>query len=309
MNRFNSFLKQFCSYYDYPKEAISAFEALFARLDQEEENGTVFEELRDRYLSYHAGLYDILEPLHQLAEKMQVPEETLDFCFLLSLTEDLLEKYRFVGMEDEVYYETMADLKYKLKECEENRHVPGTFVTWWFDGYFRLTRFAFGRFQYEIRRAGKRTFIPDQYTMPSGRVIHEGDLYLNFHIPSSGVPLTDEVRMDSYRKAYQHLKGLFPGKEVLFGCHTWLLYPKMQEFLPPHMNLLKFQKDFVIIASEEDPSFHNAWRLYGPDGDKKPEDLPRDTSFRRAFADWLMQGNSAGDGMGFFFFDGERILH
>ena len=310
MNRFNSFLEDFCSYYEYPREATEAFASLFARFDAEEHFGSTFEDLRGRYLSYHAGIYDLLEPLHQLADEMGVPKETMDFVFLLSLTEDLLEKYRFIGMPDEIYYETMADLKYKLNECLINRHVPGTFVTWWFDGYFRLTRFAFGRFQYETHRVRiYRKDGPRYYVMPSGKVIHEGDLFLNFHIPSSGEPLTDAVRYDSYKKAWEHLKGVFPDGEVLFGCHTWLLYPKMQEFLPEHMNLLKFQKDFCLVDSEEDPTFHDAWRLYGPDCDKKPEDLPRDTTLRRAVADWLMDGKLMGTALGFFFFDGEKITH
>ena len=97
--------------------------------------------------------------------------------------------------------------------------------------------------------------------------------------------------------------------KVLFGCGSWLLYPRMKEFLPSHMNILKFQSDFHIVAWAEKDDFHDAWRLYGRDAGKAPADLPRDTSFRRAYADWLLSGHKAGDGLGFFLFDGEKILH
>ena len=213
-------------------------------------------------LIHQATLYDLLESLHGLAKEMEVPQETMDFVFLLSLTEDLLEKYRFIGMDESVYYETMEDLNNKLRECIKVRHVPGTFVTWWFDGYFRLERFQFGRFQYETHRVRiYRNEGPREYALSSGAVIKEGDLFLNLHIPSSGVPLTDAVRRSSYEKAWAHLHRLFPEGKALFGCHSWLLYPKMQAFLPPTMNVIRFQKDFCLVDSEDDPGFHDAWRL------------------------------------------------
>ena len=36
------------------------------------------------------------------------------------------------------------------------------------------------------------------FTTSCGHEIKSGDKYVNFHIPSSGVSLTDEIRFDSY---------------------------------------------------------------------------------------------------------------
>ncbi len=310
MTGFTPFIEEFCAHYQYPASAVETFRGVFQKLSSEKDFGSAFDGLRDRYLGHRASLGDILEPLHALAKENGVREETLDFVFLLSLTEDLKIKYGFIGMPDGVYWRTMDDLRCKLLECIENRGVPGTFVTGWFDGFFRLARFGFGRFQYEVSRfhmapGGE----PLGAKLPSGRLIRDGDLFIGFHIPSSGIPLTDEVRFDSYKEAYRHLAPLFPDGKVLFGCGSWLLYPRMREFLPPHMNILKFQKDFHIVAWAEKEEFHDAWRLYGRAADKPPAELPRDTSFRRAYADWLLAGNKAGDGLGFFLFDGEKIIH
>ncbi|MBR0144614.1 MAG: DUF5596 domain-containing protein [Clostridia bacterium] len=310
MTGFTPFPEEFTAHYMYPEDAVETFRKVFARLASEKEFGDAFEEIRARYLTHRAAMGDLLEPLHALAGANDVREETLDFVFLLSLVEDLWEKYKFIGMEEKVYWRTMDDLRCKLLECIENRGVPGTFVTSWFDGFFRLARFGFGRFQYEISRFRMAPGgDPLGASFPSGRLIRDGDLYINFHIPSSGIPLTDEVRYDSYREAYRHLSPLFPDGKVLFGCGSWLLYPRMKEFLPSHMNILKFQSDFHIVAWAEKDDFHDAWRLYGRDAGKAPADLPRDTSFRRAYADWLLSGHKAGDGLGFFLFDGEKILH
>ena len=308
MNRFNGFLEQFCSFYDYPNEAVTAFRDVFEQLNFKEEYGAPFEAMRKRFLLHQATIYDLMEELHGLAATMGIAEETLDFVFLLSLVEDLLEKYRFAGVEESVYWETMADLGYKLRECLAVRHIPGTFVTGWFNDYFRLERFAFGRFQYEIRHV--RIYHdgePRYYTLSSGAKVNEGDLFLNLHIPSSGVPLTEEVRLASYQKAWEHLHLLFPNGKALFGCHSWLLYPNMQKFLPETMNVIQFQKDFCIVDSEDDPTFHNAWRLYSDQAGKPVGELPRDTTFRRLYAEWLSQGNTAGDGLGSCLYDGKTF--
>ena len=310
MVSFTPFIEEFCAHYLYPAEATETFRSVFSRLSAEDDFRAPFEEMRGRYLACCASLGETTAPLHALAAEKGVREETLDFVFLLSLVEDLWVKYKFIGMEERVYWRTMDDLRCKLLECIENRGVPGTFVTSWFDGFFRLARFGFGRFQYEVSRfhiapGGD----PLGVSFPSGRLIRDGDLYINFHIPSSGIPLTDEVRYDSYREAYSRLAPLFPDGKVLFGCGSWLLYPRMKEFLPSHMNILRFQSDFHIVAWAEKDEFHDAWRLYGRDSGKAPADLPRDTSVRRAYADWLLSGHKAGDGLGFFLFDGDKILH
>ena len=36
--------------------------------------------------------------------------------------------------------------------------------------------------------------------------VKEGDKVLNIHIPSNGIPLTDEVRLNAYREAYEFYK-------------------------------------------------------------------------------------------------------
>ena len=115
------------------------------------------------------------------------------------------------------------------------------------------------------------------------------------------------MRLSSYRKVWEHLHQLFPEGRALFGCHSWLLYPKMQLFLPESMNLIRFQKDFCLVDSRDDPGFHDDWRLYGEHAEKPLNELPRDTLLRRLFAEWLEAGGTAGIGMGFFYYDGEKF--
>jgi hypothetical protein len=54
--------------------------------------------------------------------------------------------------------------------------------------------------------------------------------------------------------------------------------------------------------------FNNAWRVFGKDSDKAPDELPQNTSLQKAYAKHLMAGGKTGSGYGVFFFDGEKII-
>lgn len=305
MKHNTEFIQSFMAYYNYPEDAVKLFTEVLDRLDKEKGYGKKFDELLDKFVCYHSRIEPkILNRLCVLAVMMGYKYYTLYFVFLLSLTEELKRQYMLFGLSEKTYYETMNDLKCKLLECMECRGVPGTFVAPWFDGFFHLTRVAYGRFQYEVC-----TFNEEKpFTMKNGHVVKKGDTYINFHIPSSGVPLTDEIRYASYKEAYEHVKGLFPDGNVIFGCSSWLLFPRHRDFLPKHLNILKFMDDFEIVHSDERDDFHDIWRVFGKDAKLPYDKLPKDTSLKKAYADWLCAGNKTGHAFGLFMFDGEKII-
>lgn len=289
----------------FPREAAACFAEVFERIDGDTELSGAFDRARDAYLSGETpDIGQALPGLDAIGEKYQIRNYTLHFVFLLSLTEQLHEKYRERGISDEIYFDTMNDLSCKLRECIECKGYPGTFVASWDDGFFKLDRFALGRFQYEVRDFG----VNGGFATRSGIIVPGGTRVLNMHIPSTGVPLTDEVRFDSYKKAYAFHKKLFPDGIALFVCGSWLLYPNHRKFLPENSNILKFLGDFQIISSNEKKSFGDDWRVFGRYAGMSPDKLPRDTGLRRAYADWLAAGNRSGDGYGIIAFDGEKIV-
>ncbi len=297
------FILDFMKKYSYPAEAVTLFTKVLTRLDDDPDFARRFDALRESYLAGTVFDDKILNPLHLLATSYAYSPYTMDFVFWLSLTEDLKERYAAAGISERVYWETMSDLRCKLLECIECKGVPGTFTNW-ADGFFRMQRFAYGRFQYELATFNWHYGV----VMRSGFLVRPGDTYVNFHIPSSGVPLIDEVRFASYREAYKHYVDLFPEGKVLFGCSSWLLFPRHREFLPERMNIRSFIEDFELISWSESEKFDNAWRVFGKYADLPPEKLPRDTTLRRAYADWLAAGHKSGSGFGLFLFDGEKIV-
>lgn len=249
------------------------------------------------------GLGFALGRVSDLAKANGVGEELLQLVFLLRASEILKSRYAERGVPESRFWDSVEDFKFKLLECMECRGKPGTFVAGWNEGLLRMQRFTYGRFQYETA-----PFPGDDFATACGRVVRWGETVVNFHIPSSGVPLSDAVRLASYREAWQAYRDRFPDGRVVFLCTSWLLYPAQREFLPASSNILKFIDDFEIVRSGESDKFGDAWRIFGAAGGRPPEEWPRDTSLRRAYADWILSGRKAGWGWGLIVFDGEKIV-
>ena len=305
MKHNTEFIQSFMAHYDYPAEAVEIITEILNKLDEKKTFGKKFDTVFERFTSHRAGIdSELLKKLSALAEQMEYSPYTVYFVFLLSLTENLKNQYNLLGIDEKIYWDTMLDLRCKMLECMECKGVPGSMNAPWLNGYFRLERIAYGRFAYEVCRYDKEK----PFTLKNGHTVKNGDIYIGFHIPSSGVSLTDEVRFDSYKKAYERVKTLFPDGRVVFGCGSWLLFPKHREFLPEHSNILKFMNDFEIVESDESNSFDDAWRIFGRYAGLPCEKLPKDTSLRKAYAEWLSAGNKAGGAFGLFMFDGDKII-
>lgn len=290
---------------NYAPEVVQGIMDLETMLDENEALAHVMDDIVYRYVvTEQLPMADALAEIKQVAAQFDQNEYALDLLLIINSLPRLHEKYRENNIPDEIFYESMDDIRCKVNECVENKGVVGTFVADWYDRFFKLTCFGYGRFQYEVM-----TYEGEDFTMSSGKVFKAGDKYINMHIPSRGIPLTDEVRLASYKAAYPHFAHLFEDGIVIFGCSSWLLYPRHREFLPAGMNLLKFMSDFEMVNWKETPDdFHDRWRVFGRYTNLPDDQLPKDTSLRRAYAEWLQAGNPTGRGFGIFAFDGEKMV-
>lgn len=75
---------------------------------------------------------------------------TAHLMFLLECTGYVFEEYKRQGIDEKIFYMTMWDITYKIHECMANKGVFGTFIVEWFEGFFKLKRFALGRLQYDM---------------------------------------------------------------------------------------------------------------------------------------------------------------
>lgn len=227
--------------------------------------------------------------LEALSADSGVPRYASDMIVLLYAAEKMAERYKEAGLSDEIYIDTISDLRNKLYECKKLKGEWGTFVAWWLAGYFGLKRFALGRLQYEV-------------------VEHEGGHALNCHIPS-GSPLNFEAVMASLRKAYDFYPQVRRDGKITVVCHSWLLYPPHRELFSDGGNLRRFVDLFTITESTPDPKNQSLWLIFYKNYNSVSlDELPTDTTLRRAFVKYLRDGNCMGYGRGYLVFDGEKVV-
>lgn len=237
-----------------------------------------------------------------LSENSGVNIYTVNAVVIILASLWLYDDYRAKGYTDEIFWDTMSDLKCKLLECLEIKGVLGTFVEDWYDGFVSMDIFMLGRLEFE-----RTVFNEETPCEVGGITVNKGDRVYSVHIPSCG-PMPKAARLDSYKKAYEFFQGENKNKPLICICDSWLLFSKNDEIFPFHLNIVDFLKDWKIFKSVELDEYYDCWRLFGRDYNNNPDELPEDTTARRCMKNWLKEGNKAGVGKGIMLFDGERLI-
>ena len=214
-----------------------------------------------------------------------VHNHTTDLLLFICLSKHLHSLYAARGIDDTVWHDSMLDLRYKLEECKLIKGVIGTFVAFWFDGWFNLKRFALGRLQFEITELG----LQYKNFAPNTKV-------LGVHIPRSGEPLSVEACDESFQMAKRFFKNKF-ANGIIFTCCSWLLYPENERILSKKSNIYKFMNRFEIINFGDSETNGDLWRIFDSD-EKNIKLLPRNTSLQKAYAEHLENGGKMGWGLG-----------
>ena len=277
---------------NFPAEAIEELLRAEKRLDAAESLKPVFAAAEKAFLNKGEG--DFQEHLEIIAKESGERRETVDMVFLIRQLPGMLERYRAHGYEEQLFWDTAGDLTCKLMECYQNRGVWGTFVTFWYPDFYRLERFALGRLQFEHR----------SFPFEGVAGIEKGATVYNCHIPSAG-PLTPESVEDSLRRAKAFYAHELNGRPMPVYCSSWLLYPPHVELFAEDSNLRRFAERFTVLDAAPDATNHDFWRIFHRPwaADLPLEALPEDTSLRRAFKRFLMQGNAMGSGKGLLWVD------
>ncbi len=241
------------------------------------------------------------EKLISIAEQTGVHEYTAKYLFYLCLTKVLIPRYKEQGIDEQIIFDTFEDFKYKLNECLDSYGISGFKDTLWYFNFMRGLIFKIGRLQYEIME------YHFQEATVGGVELKAGDTVLNVHIPSSGESFDKAARFDSYSKAYYFFRDVMHIDAKMYVCSSWLLFPDNTKILSPKSNIVSFMDDFNIFFSYNYQNAYNVLRfMFGGMENVPYEELPRDSSLRRAYVDWLLAGNSVGFGRGAFIWDEEN---
>lgn len=295
------YLSFFMDTLDFPEESRAPLTAELEKLLAAEGVHPLLEQAGDALFGDKEWREDIAPLLQEASKKSSVHTHTVDLLFLIAESEKLRENYKTAGVSEEIFWNTMADLKYKLLECYNVYGIWGTFVAWWHPWFFTMKRFALGRLQFEAV-----PFWGKEPVTVAGHTVNPGDTVINMHIPSAG-PLKKEYRVDAYKRAYAFYEKEQTDGLLVFACESWLLYPPYREILSPTSNIVSFMDDFHIFKVDQ-YEFYDNWRVFGADHNKPAAELPEDTSMRRGFKRWLMADKKCGGGEGLFLYDGERFM-
>lgn len=292
-----NYLKSFFERYEYPEDSVKLLLDAYDIL----ENNAEFGEFLDRFYKEEDLGIDVITPaMKKIAADTGLHMYTVPFLYYICLSKELPKLYEAKGIDISVMWDSLWDFKYKLLECLDVHGVHGFFACGWFYDFLRAKLFKLGRLEYHIVNYNG---VP---VTVGGKELKAGDKFINMHIPSAKESFSAEVRYASYERAYHFFKQL-TGEDIdIFGCGSWLLFGKNREILDARSNIVSFMDDFKLTKSAlyENPR-DDMWRIFGKYADAPAEELPRDTSLRRAYADYLMTGG-AGHGSGFFRWDKEK---
>ena len=289
-----AYLLDFMVSYDYPQAAIDTFLAAYDTVMAKSDFQTLLDIYdRDRFCDYT----DLLTQCKRISGEVGIHTYTIEFLLFLCLSRRLKEIYKENDLPESMWRLSMLDLKCKLMVCRSVKQIWGTFVAWWYDGFFRLERFGMRRMQFELI-----DFPFDRYEK-DGKVLKKGDKVINMHIAKTGEPLTPEMVDDACRQAAEFFADAFRDHPMAFFCESWLTFPKMDDLLPAKSNLRHFKERFEIIHTHlyEKGDYSEMWRLFDMDYTGDLNDFPGDSSLRRAYKQYLLDGGQVGEGYGVFF--------
>lgn len=288
------YLQDFMESYDYPREAVDTLLAAFDVLKENADFQVLLETYeKDRFCDYKA----MLAKCKEIAVVTGIYTYTVEFLMFMCFSRRLKETYLENGYSEALWRQSMLDLKCKMMVCKKVKNIWGMFVAFWYDGFFRMERFGLGRMEFELFP------FPLEYYEKDGKYLRKGDTVINCHIAQTGEPLSPELVEDALRQAAAFYKDSFTGKPIPFFCESWLIYSKMDDLLPERSNIRSFKERFEIIHDHlyEKGDYSEMWRLYNMDFTGDLNDFPGDSTLRRNYKQFLLDGGQVGEGYGVFF--------
>lgn len=192
------------------------------------------------------------------------------------------------GIPNEISRVTLADLGRHLAVHRHRQGTAGLGEYRWLTLHFRGIIYQLGRLQFEAVRLGNRTGTG---IAAAGMPFGPGDPALAVHVPQFSGPLTPQACDASFALAEAFFARHFPEQPYRIGvCHSWLLDPRLGDYLPPEANIMRFQRRFRPAYSPDEPHDESALRFVFGAIPSTLDELPRRSTLERAMVDHLKAG-------------------
>lgn len=214
--------------------------------------------------------------------------------------------YDRAGISDEIFFDTMSDIKIWIDDHRARTGEDGLFELNWIHLHLNLEIFKLGRLQFQ-----KNKYLrPKQYNK-NGVNLKLGDKILSLHIPR-GAKLDFDECDKSFSLAKEFFGKYYPDYSTdYFDCFSWLLYSGNKHFMDENSNILKFASRFDVINEVENPRDHYLW-LFGVKENSvrllknkkasgsygNTENLICKTELQKRFVKYVESGGKLGDAYG-----------
>lgn len=293
------YVKSFMLELEFECDAVESLSSDICKIYSNEEAKNIFEAALSAYDNDMNTDFDILIKMaSECADLANIHEYSAYMLLMLSLSKRLRVYYRENNINDDIWFDSMLDLRWKHIQCKLLKGVWGTFVPEWYGGFFNLTRFALGRLQFDTLPFRYSSKVSDPY-VKDGVSIAVGSTVIGVHIPRSPIPFNAENCDASFERAKNFFKDKFNGAPMAFVCNSWILYKEHETFLHEKSNVRKFMSRFDIIRSYIDPA-GDVTGVFDMEPTGNIDDYPEDTFLRKAYKDFLKAGGKPGKGYGIF---------
>ena len=222
--------------------------------------------------------------LEQLKEALgEDPRGMKRLCCMLRCAMRTREVYDRLGISEGIYVDSMAAFSRFVREHMDSFGSYGFNRGSWTPRQVSCKLFRIGQLEYEL-------------------TTHDGQSIVSLHIPTD-VDLRPEILQPSVKEGLARLYRLFPeyeGRPVY--CHSWLLSPQLQDFLPEGSNILRFRELFDVEPEGIPGNDVLLWVFKNPRLPK--EEYPENTSLQRKLKRFLLDGGQFLEGKGYL-----RRLH
>lgn len=205
------------------------------------------------------------------------PDGMKMLAFMLLRALEAHERYAALAINDTIFADTM---KFCTRFVIDHHATHGIYAFtwgWWLPRQLSLQEFRFGALEYELVETG------------AGRSI-------SMHIPADA-DLSREALRQSCQLARAQIARIAPDfAEADMVCDSWMLSPELDRLLSPGSRILAFKAGFDVLSV--DPASPHATRWIFGRYDLPLEQLPEDTSLRRATKALMLAGGSIGSAYG-----------
>lgn len=280
----------------FPEEATDTFVCAYNHIIEREEEFNVLSSSVDKYAEdRETDLNKLVENMKESGKRLAIHEYTMYMLLFLAMADAMRDHYDRMGIDRKIFVRGLRDLKYQLLVSLDVHGIWGHSVPNWYFGFLRGSILSFGRLQFQ-------DYHLDTECTVDGLKLTPGTRALFVHIPRTGERLDHDDVLASYKEAAEYFAPMFGDSPLVFACSSWLLYPRNLDFLSETSNIRAFCNDFEIVQVKEYLNYNDTWRLFDRIYTGNPDDMPADSTLRRAYINLMKRGEKTGSAVGVFIY-------